>query len=208
MKKLLSFILIMTMLLTLFVGCAQNDAGDNTGDTSENTSENSTDESSGETSENPTDDTTENPGADVDLSDLEAVMEAICTQNPTEFAAATTVLDLTDTSEDGLWRISSYTGLENADNITQAVVYEAMMSAIPFSMCLVRVAEGVEPATVADAMKAGINPRKWVCVEADDLMVVTSGDIVMLVMIGSENGNAQSFVDAFTTVVGSIDYTA
>lgn len=208
MKKLLSFILIMTMLLTLFVGCAQSENQDNTGDSSENTSETPTDESSEETSEDPTDDTADNTGVDVDLTNLESVAEAIGTLNPTEFPTATTVIDLADTSDDGLWRISSYTGLENADNIAQAVVTEALMGSIPFSMCLVRVAEGVEPSTVADAMKSGINPRKWICVEADDLMVVTSGDIVMLVMIGSENGNAQSFVDAFTTVVGAIDYTA
>jgi hypothetical protein len=71
-------------------------------------------------------------------------------------------------------------------------------------MVMVRVAEGADAMAVAEAMKANINPRKWVCVEADDLMVAGYGDVVMLIMVSSQNGmTAQSFVDAFQTVVGA-----
>ena len=78
------------------------------------------------------------------------------------------------------------------------------MGSIAFSMVMVRVAEGADAMAVAEAMKANINPRKWVCVEADDLMVAGYGDVVMLIMVSSQNGmTAQSFVDAFQTVVGA-----
>ena len=40
--------------------------------------------------------------------------------------------------------------------------------------------------------------------EADDLMVAGYGDVVMLIMVSSQNGmTAQSFIDAFQTVVGA-----
>ena len=78
------------------------------------------------------------------------------------------------------------------------------MGSIAFSMVMVRVAEGADAMAVAEAMKANINTRKWVCVEADDLMVAGYGDVVMLIMVSSQNGmTAQSFVDAFQTVVGA-----
>ena len=46
-------------------------------------------------------------------------------------------------------------------------------------------------------------PRKWICVEADDLKVAGFGDVVMLMMVNSDSGmTAQSFVDAFAKVAG------
>ena len=54
-------------------------------------------------------------------------------------------------------------------------------------------------------MKAGINPRKWVCVEADDLQVVASEDVVLLLMVSSQLSDSvtsQQIVDAFREVCG------
>ena len=77
-----------------------------------------------------------------------------------------------------------------------------MMGSIAFSMVAVQVAEGADAEAVAEAMKNGIDTRKWICVEANDLMVSTSNDVALLIMVDSNNGlTAQSFVDAFNTVV-------
>ena len=74
---------------------------------------------------------------------------------------------------------------------------------IAFSMVMVRVAPGEDIKSVAEAMKSGINPRKWVCVEADDMLVTGYRDVVMLIMLDtSYDLTAQSFVDAFGKVVG------
>ena len=52
-------------------------------------------------------------------------------------------------------------------------------------------------------LKTGIDPRKWICVEADDVQVVSYGDVVMLIMVDSTSGlTSQSFVDAFAQVCG------
>ena len=70
-------------------------------------------------------------------------------------------------------------------------------------MVLVRVAEGADAKAVAESMKSGIDTRKWICVEADDLKVAGFGDVVMLIMVNSDSGmTAQSFVDAFAKVAG------
>ena len=192
MKKTIAMLLCAALTLTLFVGCKSSE-------TQEPTTEPVTEETTEEIID-------ETPA--VDAGSLEGIINGILEANPVEFSPVVMPLNVTDTSEDGLWAIQSNTGLENTDAITEAVVCEAMIGAIPFSLVMVRTAEGADVNAVADAMKAGIDQRKWVCVMADDLQVVAKDDMVMLVMIGTDYGTAQSFVDAFTTVVGTPDYTA
>ena len=152
-------------------------------------------------------------GKGADKAPLEGTMEEnvmkVMEIAPVEFMAGTMPVDLTDTSEDGLWMVKNYTGLDNADSIKEAAFYEAMMGSIPYSMVMVRVAEGADAATVAAAMKSGIDQRKWICVEADDLQVVSFNDVVMLIMVGSDTGlTSQAFVDAFQQVAGAeVDFS-
>jgi len=134
---------------------------------------------------------------------MEEVLNKIVEIQPVEFMGGTMPIDLTDKSEDGLWNIKYNTGLDNADNITDAAVFGPMMGSMAFSMVMVRTAEGADVKTVAEGMKNGIDPRKWICVEADDLQVVSYGDVVMLIMVDSASGmTSQSFVDAFAQVCG------
>ena len=123
----------------------------------------------------------------------------------------TMTLDLSDTSEEGTYRFSSTTGLTSADAVSEVLVNEPFIGSIAYSLVLVRVKDSADAKSVAQDMHDGINPRKWVCVEADDLMVVGKADVVMLVMIASdfaEDGvTAQSFVDAFSAACGGLDFT-
>ena len=96
-----------------------------------------------------------------------------------------------------------FPGLDSAEKISEAAAFEPMMGSMAFSMVLVRVAEGAEAKSVAESMKAGIDTRKWICVEANDLKVAGFGDVVMLIMVNSDSGmTVQSFVDAFAKVAG------
>ena len=134
---------------------------------------------------------------------MEELLNKVVEIQPVEFMGGTMPIDLTDKTEDGLWNIKYNTGLDNADNITEAAVFGPMMGSIAYSMVMVRVAEGADVKAVAEGMKTGIDPRKWICVEADDLQVVSYGDVVMLIMVESANGmTSQSFVDAFAQVCG------
>ena len=140
------------------------------------------------------------PEQTVPAVSLEGTMEELVNQ-PVEFMGGIMPVDLADTSEDGLWAIKYYTGLDNAEQIEDVAVYEPMMGSIAFSLVMVRAKDEVATKTLAESMKAGIDQRKWICVEADDLMVTSFGDVVMLIMVGSDSGmTAQSFVDAFQKV--------
>ena len=134
---------------------------------------------------------------------MEELLNKVVEIQPVEFMGGTMPIDLTDTSEDGLWNIKYNTGLDNADNLTDAAVFGPMMGSMAFSMVMVRTAEGADVKAVAEGMKNGIDPRKWICVEADDLQVVSYGDVVMLIMVDSTSGlTSQAFVDAFAQVCG------
>jgi len=139
---------------------------------------------------------------------MEELLNKTIEQRPVEFMGGVIPVDLTDTSEDGLWAVKSFTGLDNADMITEAAAFEPMMGSMAFSMVMVRVAPEAGSKAVAEAMKSGIDTRKWICVEANDLLVTGYGDVVMLIMLNTEGGmTAQSFVDAFAKVVGTPEFT-
>ena len=145
---------------------------------------------------------TEAPALSVEGT-MEELLNKTIEQRPVEFMGGVIPVDLTDSSEDGLWALKSYTGLEDAAKITEAAAFEPMMGSMAFSMVLVRVADAADSKTVAESMKSGIDTRKWICVEADDLKVAGFGDVVMLIMVNSDSGmTAQSFVDAFAKVAG------
>ena len=142
------------------------------------------------------------PAANVEGT-MEELLNKVIEQRPVEFAGGVYPIDLTDTSEDGKWMVKSFTGLEDASQLKEAAAYEPMIGSIPFSMVMVRVAEGADAKAVAEAMKSGVDPRKWICVEADDVKVAGCGDVVMLIMVSTSGDlTAQSFVDAFQSVAG------
>lgn len=134
---------------------------------------------------------------------LEEIVELIYTEHPVEFSVTTIPVDLADPDS-----YTTYTGLTDVSNIEEAVVSEAMIGAIPYSLALVRVKDGTDTEALAKEMAGGINQRKWICVEADDLSMAASGNLVMLVMVGSdysETATSEEMVTAFETVCGSLD---
>ena len=175
MKKFLSVFLVLTMTVAMLSGCGKKEA--------------------------PQTEATTAPAATVEGT-LEELLNRVIEERPVEFMGGVTTLDLTDTSEDGQWILKNCTGLDSADRITEAAVFEPMMGSLAFSMVMVRVAPGESTRTVAEAMKSGVDPRKWICVEADDLLVTGCADVVMLIMVSTSGDmTAQSFVDAFQKVV-------
>ena len=134
---------------------------------------------------------------------MEETVNKLIEANPVEFMGGLIPIDLTDTSEDGMWMLKSYTGLDSAEKITDVAAYESMTGSQAFSLVMVRVANAGEAKTVAQQMKDNIDPRKWICVGADEVKVAGCGDTVMFIMLDSNLGmKAQSFVDAFTDICG------
>ena len=156
----------------------------------------------------PTDNTGANAAAPL-AGSMEENVTKLIQANPAEFMGGMMSVDLQDTSEEGLWALKSYTGLTSADHITDVAAYEPMTGSQAFSLVMVRVAEGADPKTVARQMKDNIDPRKWICAMADQVMVAGYKDTVMFIMLDSGLGKtAQSYVDAFQTLCGGkLDFT-
>ncbi|MBQ8360069.1 MAG: hypothetical protein IJX37_09255 [Oscillospiraceae bacterium] len=154
---------------------------------------------SGETTE-----ATDNNQAKTLTGTMEENINKIVAENPAEFMGGVIPLDLKDTSEEGLWALKSYTGLDSAEKITDAAAYEPMTGSQAFSLVLVRVADPADTKEIAQQMKANIDPRKWICVSADQVLAAGYGDVVMFVMLNANLGKtAQSYVDAFEKLCGS-----
>ena len=77
----------------------------------------------------------------------------------------------------------------------------AMIGSIAHSVVLLKLPEGADVAAVAADIEANMDPRKWICVEAEATMVKTSGQYVLMAM------SSQATVDAisanFDTVFGA-----
>jgi hypothetical protein len=81
---------------------------------------------------------------------------------------------------------------------TEGVASDAMISAIPHSVVLIRVPAGTDLKATMDKIKKSANPRKWICVEVEsnNVQVVNNGNLIMLVM----SKNSDKYVDAFNSL--------
>ena len=98
-----------------------------------------------------------------------------------------------------------HTGLPDESLISGVAVSESAMGSQAYSLVLVRAADASKVAEIAETMKQNIDPRKWVCVEADDIRCVAAGDVVLFIMVSSEYASsitADGVVDAFVQVTG------
>lgn len=142
---------------------------------------------------------TPNALADKSLADIQA---AIYAEKDPELQLVS--IDVNIENEDEL---KSFTGLtkDDASKIKEVVASESAMGSQAYSLVLVRLNDAKDAEAIANAMKSGIDQRKWVCVDADDLQVSASGDVVMLMMVSSvfsDTITAQQATDAFKKVAG------
>lgn len=128
------------------------------------------------------------------------IIEKIYAKKTVELPLGTTELDLSDGE-----MFTAVTGLASSDKVKEAAYSESMIGSQAYSMVVVRVKKSKDAATVADEMLNGINPAKWICVEADDVRVAAYDDLVMLIMVSSqleETVTGREIVSAFKKVCG------
>ena len=138
-------------------------------------------------------------GIDVNSATADEIIGAINEIKAPEFMHGIIPVDITDADA-----LKMFTGLDSAEGIKEAAACESMMGSQAFSLVVVKL-DGADAKATAEAMKAGIDQRKWICVEADDIKVSGKGDTVMLIMIDSEYRESISVEDvtgAFKTVCG------
>lgn len=131
---------------------------------------------------------------------LEALVERIYEEKDPGIGVGEIEIDLADAEA-----VQMFTGLSDASAVEEVAVSEALIGSQAYSLVLVRVADVKDARSVAEAMRDGIDPWKWICVGADDVQVVASGDVVMLIMVSSELSDSvtsKEIVEAFETVTG------
>ena len=112
---------------------------------------------------------------------LDEIITKIYEKVPLELSLVSDYIDISDENA-----LKYNTGLTDSSKISEVCVSEPMIGSIPYSLVLVKVKNASDASDIASQMKSGIKQRKWVCVEADDLAVTYSGDVVLLFMVGSE----------------------
>ena len=137
-------------------------------------------------------------GADLSGESAEALLNKIYESKMPEFALMTMPVDLAD-AEMVAWQ----TGINDPALLKEAVISESMMGSQAYSMVMVRVNDAAKAEEVAQMMLDNIDPRKWICVAADDIDAAIYGDLVLFVMIDSSFGiPAADFIGAFKTIAG------
>ena len=69
----------------------------------------------------------------------------------------------------------------------EALVSEPMMGSVPHSVVLVRLNDAKDAKDAVAKIKASVDPRKWICVEASNVVVESKGDLVILIMSDAES---------------------
>ena len=141
--------------------------------------------------------------------ELSAVIAALYEKQPVEFMTCEAMpVDLND-----MWSVQAYLGIPADENATEgsipqtgikeAYFSESMIGAQAYSLVVARVEDAEKLEEIKKTMFEGIDTRKWICVEADQLRVVSCKDIIMLVMASSElaPGVADGMVDAFGEII-------
>lgn len=132
------------------------------------------------------------------LTDLASKIYAI--QSVEFMLDETRDIDLTDADT-----VKSFTGLDDASNIKEAVISQSFMGQ-PYQLVIARVNDAAKIEETKKAMFDGVDTRRWICVEANELRVASYSDVIVLVMSSTENGAgiADGMVEAFKTTVGEL----
>ena len=65
---------------------------------------------------------------------------------------------------------------------TEGLASEAMIGSIAHSVVLLRAEDEAAAETLKEDVKANVDPRKWICVEAEEVITDNIGDLVILIM--------------------------
>ena len=201
MKKLALVLALILALAVMLVSCAKDEA-----EAPENNEEVVENTETPEDIETPDAPEVEAPATSAILSaeELQAAIDKIYEKYPLPFMVGSIPAEMINADS-----YSYYTGLADDSKVNAIVVSESMIGAQAYSLVLLSVKEGEDANAVATEMINGIDQRKWMCVEADLIRTVVSGNTVMLVMIDSSMEiGIDPFVDAFVEAVGEVTFEA
>ena len=80
--------------------------------------------------------------------------------------------------------VENYLGTKDIE-YEEALASESAVGSIAHSVVLVRMKDGANIEDAKKKIEENANPRKWICVEADDVVVKNKGNLIILIMSSS-----------------------
>lgn len=77
--------------------------------------------------------------------------------------------------------IESFLGTKDIE-YESALASESMVGSIAHSVILIRAKENTDIEQLKSKISESINPRKWICVEAENVIVKNKGDLILVIM--------------------------
>ena len=90
--------------------------------------------------------------------------------------------------------IEMYLGVKDIE-FEEALASESGVGSIAHSVVLLRVKDGADVEKIKEKIEDNVNPRKWICVEAEEVEVESKGNLILLVM--SSEKVTDKIVDKF-----------
>ena len=80
--------------------------------------------------------------------------------------------------------VENYLGTKDIE-YEEALASESAVGSIAHSVVLIRMKDGADIEEAKKKIEENANPRKWICVEADDVVVKNKGNLIILIMSSS-----------------------
>lgn len=77
--------------------------------------------------------------------------------------------------------IESFLGTKDIE-YESALASESMVGSIAHSVILIRAKENTDIEQLKSKISESINPRKWICVEAENVIVKNKGNLILVIM--------------------------
>lgn len=72
---------------------------------------------------------------------------------------------------------------------SEGICSSPMMSSVPYELILLRLDENADVNAAKELIKENANPKKWICVEAEEVYVLNKGNLVVLIMSDTDRAN-------------------
>lgn len=188
MKKVLAICLVLILSFVL-VGCNNDNVDDN--NVNPPVSENQGNENQENDLPNEDEGSIENGESDenetvVDESRVDGKMTKLMEKAEIQVNAPMQDVIPADMSE-------TYIGLTSGDfetYVVDSVFYESMISPANQSFCLIEVNDETKVEELKQKIFDNCNPRKWICMSAERVVVMNSGNYIMLAMASKDSCDA------------------
>lgn len=139
----------------------------------------------------------ENDLSALNSEELISLVNQVYEQSGLEFPMLeTTELPLTD-----IEMLTYHVGLTSVEGVKSVIASMPMMNAQPYTFALIQTEQGAEIEKIKQDIFDHVDPRKWVCVTAEKVVVTNSNSVICLIMAGTDQ--AATLANTLSQVTGN-----